>query len=263
MCELLGMSANVSTDICFSFRGLIQRGGSTGPHKDGWGITFYEGRGSRTFCDPSPGVKSEIAKLVAHYPIKSRVVISHIRRASRGRVCLENTHPFTRELWGDNWTFAHNGTLKNIRKRPLKFYRPVGTTDSEHAFCWMLDRVRQKFPRKPESSSQVITLLEHLFKELGGMGTFNVLLTNGEMLFAHCSTNLCWITRRAPFGQARLIDAQLKVDFKKEASPKDVVTVIATRPLTDETWTVMKKGELKVFKDGDAVVINSTRRSRG
>lgn len=27
MCELLGMSANVPTDICFSFTGLVQRGG--------------------------------------------------------------------------------------------------------------------------------------------------------------------------------------------------------------------------------------------
>ncbi|MDW2167180.1 class II glutamine amidotransferase, partial [Vibrio sp. 2099] len=26
MCELLGMSANVPTDICFSFTGLMQRG---------------------------------------------------------------------------------------------------------------------------------------------------------------------------------------------------------------------------------------------
>lgn len=53
MCELLGMSANVPTDICFSFTGLVQRGGGTGPHKDGWGITFYEGKGCRTFMIPS------------------------------------------------------------------------------------------------------------------------------------------------------------------------------------------------------------------
>ena len=40
MCELLGMSANVPTDICFSFTGLMQRGGRTGPHRVGhrhWG----------------------------------------------------------------------------------------------------------------------------------------------------------------------------------------------------------------------------------
>lgn len=42
MCELLGMSANVPTDICFSFTGLMQRGGRTGPHRDGWGITFMK-----------------------------------------------------------------------------------------------------------------------------------------------------------------------------------------------------------------------------
>jgi len=32
MCELLGMSANVPTDICFSFAGLMRRGGQTGRH---------------------------------------------------------------------------------------------------------------------------------------------------------------------------------------------------------------------------------------
>lgn len=100
MCELLGMSANVPTDICFSFTGLVQRGGGTGPHKDGWGITFYEGKGCRTFKDPQPSYHSPIAKLVQNYPIKSCSVIAHIRQANRGEVALENTHPFTRELWG-------------------------------------------------------------------------------------------------------------------------------------------------------------------
>src|SRR5262249_19247571 len=155
---------------------------------------------------------------------KSRVVISHIRRASRGHVCLENTHPFTRELWGDKWTFAHNGTLKGIKDRRLKFYNPVGTTDSEHAFCWMLDHVRQKFSRKPDSPEKVVELIGRLFAQLRKLGTFNVLMTDGRLLYAHCSTHLCWITRRAPFGKARLIDAQMIVDFTKEASPKDVVT---------------------------------------
>ena len=95
MCELLGMSANVPTDICFSFTGLMQRGGNTGPHRDGWGITFYEGKGFRTFKDPNPSCQSRIAELVQQYPIKSRAVVSHIRQANRGGVNLENTHPFT------------------------------------------------------------------------------------------------------------------------------------------------------------------------
>ncbi|MDP6926191.1 MAG: class II glutamine amidotransferase [Rhodospirillales bacterium] len=35
MCELLGMSAKVPTNICFSFQGLMQRGGKTGVHRNG------------------------------------------------------------------------------------------------------------------------------------------------------------------------------------------------------------------------------------
>lgn len=42
MCELLGMSANVPTDINFSLKIVLPRGGKTGPHKDGWGITFMK-----------------------------------------------------------------------------------------------------------------------------------------------------------------------------------------------------------------------------
>ena len=97
MCELLGMSANVPTDIVFSFTGLMQRGGRTGPHRDGWGIAFYEGRGLRLFQDPGASCDSEVALLVQRYPIKSEVVIGHIRQANVGKVCLSNTHPFVRE----------------------------------------------------------------------------------------------------------------------------------------------------------------------
>ena len=117
MCELLAMSANVPTDICFSFSGLMQRGGNTGPHKDGWGITFYEGKGCRSFKDPEPSAASKVAELVQDYPIKSESVICHIRQANSGGVCLENTHPFTRQLWGRNWTYAHNGQLANFKEK--------------------------------------------------------------------------------------------------------------------------------------------------
>ncbi len=70
MCELLGMSANVPTDICFSFTGLVQRGGGTGPHKDGWGITFYEGKGCRTFKDPQPSFNSPHRQTCPRLPDK-------------------------------------------------------------------------------------------------------------------------------------------------------------------------------------------------
>ncbi len=251
MCELLGMSANVPTDICFSFTGLMRRGGLTGPHRDGWGVAFYEGRGCRTFHDPNPSADSEIAHLIRRYSIKSNIVISHIRKANRGKVCLENTHPFVRELWGRFWTFAHNGQLKGIKKYTLDFYKPVGTTDSEHAFCWLLNNIRKQFPVPPRNYRSLWRLVEQACSELNDLGVFNILLSDSRYLYAFCSTNLSWITRRAPFGQARLIDADFNVDFRRETTPDDIVTVLATQPLTDnEQWHEISAGQLEIFQSG-------------
>ncbi len=253
MCELLGMSANVPTDICFSFSGLMQRGGKTGPHADGWGISFYEGRGCRSFHDPCASAESKIAQLIRQYPIKSRVVVSHIRRANRGRVALENTHPFQRELNGRIWVFAHNGQLKGIKRRPLAYHRPVGTTDSEYAFCWMMDRLRSELSLKATPGA-VCKQLQRLGDELANLGVMNFLISDGRFLFARCHTQLAWITRRAPFGAAKLADMDFVVDFSKETTPKDVVTVIATRPLTtNEEWQIMQPGECVAFRDGEPI----------
>nr|WP_237414752.1 class II glutamine amidotransferase [Gilliamella sp. Lep-s5] len=53
-------------------------------HKDGWGITFYEGKGCRTFKAPEACSYSPITKMVKEYSIKSKAVIAHIRQANRG-----------------------------------------------------------------------------------------------------------------------------------------------------------------------------------
>jgi predicted glutamine amidotransferase len=254
MCELLGMSANVPTDICFSFSGLLKRGGVTGPHKDGWGIAFYEGKACRSFKDPHASAASKIAQLIEGYPIKSKVVISHIRKATVGKVNLSNTQPYSRELWGTNWTFAHNGDLKNIKKKRLGFYLPIGTTDSEHAFCWIMDQIRKKYPKRPKSAAALQKYIHSLFGKLNTMGIANFLLSDSKFIFAYCSTKLCWITRKAPFGKAKLIDRDITVDFKKETGPGDIVTIIATQPLTkNETWNALASKEFITFANGRVV----------
>lgn len=255
MCELLGMSANVPTDICFSFAGLLERGGRTGPHKDGWGITFYEGKGCRSFKDPLPSSESEIAKLVKSYPMKSQAVISHIRQANRGGVNLENTHPFMRPLWGRHWSFAHNGQLSHYKQalKPKK-HIPVGNTDSELAFCWLLDQLHNRYATKPRNMTNAFHFAAKQVNTLRQYGVFNMLLTDGVYVLAFCGKQLHWITRKAPFGKATLIDSDWIIDFKKETTPNDIVSVIATRPLThDEVWHKMQPGEFALFKNGELV----------
>ena len=250
----MGMSANVPTDVCFSFSGLMQRGGATGPHRDGWGIAFYEGKAVREFRDPNPSCDSPIEQLIQRYPIKSCTVISHIRQANVGTVCLENTHPFGRELWGRNWCFAHNGQLPGVETLVLESYTPVGTTDSEYAFCWLLGQVRKRFPEPPAEASELWQFLKTCADQLLKLGVCNLLISDAEYLYAFCSTQLHVITRSAPFGRAQLQDTELCIDFGLHAQPKDVVTVVATQPLTEnETWQALAKGEFLVLKAGEKV----------
>lgn len=259
MCELLGMSANVPTDICFSFTGLMQRGGRTGPHRDGWGITFYEGKGFRTFKDPKPSCESQIAELVQNYPIKSRAVVSHIRQANRGGVNLENTHPFTRELWGRYWTFAHNGQLSGYQDLHTGRHRPVGETDSELAFCWLLKQMEDRYPEPPKDMESVFLYIAKCCDELREKGVFNMLLSDGEYVMTYCTNHLYWITRRAPFGKAALLDEDVEINFQEETTPHDIVSVIATQPLTgNEAWQRMKPGEYGLFHLGELVKNNAS-----
>jgi len=247
MCQLLGMNANTPTDVMFSFTGLATRAQE---HKDGFGVAFFEGPGLRLFVDHHSARESPIAELVKRYPIKSCHVIAHIRKATQGRTALQNCHPFVRELWGHYWVFAHNGDLKQFNPRLHLHFRPVGDTDSERAFCWLMQELAKAHACLPSVDELTRTLAE-LVPQLAGHGTFNMLLSNGQALWAHCSTALQYLVRQHPFKPARLQDEDLQVDFASVTTPDDRVVVVATEPLTaDEVWTPMHAGELKVFVQG-------------
>ena len=250
MCQLLGMNANTPTDVMFSFAGLATRAHE---HKDGFGIAFFEDRGLRHFIDHHGARSSPVADLVKRYPIKSDNVIAHIRKATQGRVLLENTHPFVRELWGRYWVFAHNGDLKGYAPRLHGAFRPVGDTDSERAFCWLMQELAKAHASVPSVDELSCTLRE-LLPQPAAYGTFNMLLSNGQALWAHGSTQLHALQRQHPFGQASLADEDLRVDFAPLTTPSDRAVIVATQPLThDEPWQAFAPGEMRVFVDGETV----------
>ena len=247
MCQLLGLNANTPTDLMFSFTGFATRAAE---HKDGFGIAFFEGPGVRLMVDAQSARESPIARMVASYPIKSRAIVAHIRKATQGRVALENAHPFVRELWGRYWVFAHNGDLKDHAPTLHGAFRPVGSTDSERAFCWLMQELAKAHASTPPVAELTATLRE-LLPQVARHGVFNVLLSNGEALWAHASTNLWHVVRQHPFTRASLQDDDLTVDFAELTTTRDRVAIVVTEPLTrDEAWVPFAPGELRTFVDG-------------
>ena len=199
-CQLLGMNCATPTDFSFSFKGFSLRGGSTDVHCHGWGLLFYQGKGVRCFHDPDPCAESPIAKFVQEHPLSTYNMIAHIRYATVGKVALENVHPFTREMWGIHFSFAHNGDVplfklegndhgrvsvsgsgngtngnssgngNSLQEQQLpwvgqiqgeRVYNPVGDTDSEKLFCSVLNALRARFRTLPS-----LPMLHGYLKEL-------------------------------------------------------------------------------------------------
>src|SRR5699024_11547274 len=114
-------------------------------HEDGFGIAFFErsecanndktvnaSTGLRLFHDNRPSHLSPVADLVNNYPIKAMNVIAHIRKATQGQNCLANTHPFVREVWGEQWVFAHN---RQMIGNLLNYVRTLKTRAMAHIVC--------------------------------------------------------------------------------------------------------------------------------
>ncbi len=194
MCQLLGMNANTPTDVMFSFTGFATRAEE---HKDGFGIAFFEDKGVRLFVDyaqrPRVAGRRDGARA-----IRSRAsnIVAHIRKATQGRVALENTHPFVRELWGRYWVFAHNGDLKGFEPRLHGAFRPVGATDSERAFCWLMQELAKAHAGVPGIAETERHPAPSCCRRWPAHGVFNAMLSNGQALWAHCSTQLH--SHRAP-----------------------------------------------------------------
>src|SRR3954465_1038599 len=156
MCELLGVVSSVPIDIAFSFSGFALRGGQAGPHADGWGVCLYQGPFARTFVDDRPAYSSPLARFLHDNPVETRLAVAHIRKKTRGETRIENTHPFVRVFQRRHLVFAHNGTLPTVRERPLHLESPIGETDSEHAFCVILEALRAAYgERYPEDPRQL------------------------------------------------------------------------------------------------------------
>ena len=152
MCELLGINCNIDTNISFSFK-ILKKHSVRNYH--GWGYAYYCKNKWTVEKEPIMAMTSEkVGKIITNPQMfEGKMFISHIRYASVGKQIIENTHPFMRKLFGKTWVFAHNGHLnkgkmledmqKGILRTSLENYQPEGESDSELAFCVIMEEMRK------------------------------------------------------------------------------------------------------------------------
>ena len=196
---------------------------------------------------------------------------------------LENVHPFQREMWGIQWTFAHNGEVPKftLPKNPQEsaqtaeapmlgtctkaIYHPVGDTDSEAVFCAMLNALRAEFTTLPtlpvlyEAIQKLCCEIvrgkekETIFNFLLGCGQFTMFAFSwpGSREGSKVWNGLHYLVRYPPFRTAELKDVDYAVDFNETNDENDRVAIIATKPLTtNENWKEFGRGQLLMFDNG-------------
>ncbi len=255
MCELLGLSFNAAVRPNLSFKGFRLRGEA---NPDGWGIAFYPDKSAQVIKEPLEAEESQLSKFIESYPkIKSKIFIGHVRLNSTASPSHMNTHPFQSELNGKDFVFAHNGTLSNYQANlDISNYKPVGKTDSETAFCHLLNKIKEKNVELWDNSSYKWLLDEIAY--INEYGKFNCLFSDGKHLFCYYDTNgynsLFYLHREAPYNHTYLSDEHFDIHLKKQRTREKEGYIIATRPLTSEKWQKFEPGELKIIKNGEIIM---------
>lgn len=194
-------------------------------------------------------------------PARRDVAASDVWPDERGDVALRNCQPFVRELGGAWHSFAHNGDLAGI-ERDVRLragtYRPIGETDSELAFCALLERLRPLWlADSPPSIEDRLQVIEAVAAELRELGPANFLYCDGDALFAHADRRHQDDGTIRPPGLLRLArhcaaGGELSADglrIEAHGAAQDVV-LLASVPLTREDWIPLARGEVLVARIG-------------
>jgi glutamine amidotransferase len=266
MCELFAMQSRYPATVHLSLEAFSRHGGLEGPHKDGWGVAYYEDGDVRLVKEPHAASDSACLRFIQDHPFRSTAVVAHIRKATQGRRTLANSQPFARELGGRMHVFAHNGDLHGARPGELFAlgrYRPIGETDSERAFCALLERLVPLWHEaaRPPALEARLALVSQFAAGLRALGPANFLYADGDALFLHGhkrshpggirppGLHLLCRTCAAEPGTYRTDGLQIEAGHDRQE-----VVLAASVPLTaGEPWQPLAEGELVAVRGGRIV----------
>ena len=89
------------------------------------------------------------------------------------------------------------------------------------------------------------------------LGKLNLIFSDGSRLFVYHDrkgyVGLHFLLREAPFKVVQLRGQHLNIDLAKIRKPDERGYVVASKPLSDETWNRVEPGQLLIFSKGDSI----------
>jgi len=262
MCELYAMSSAVVKNISFSLCEFRRHGGDTDTHVDGWGLVFFDEHSVEMYREPKPAAFSLKMDHVLQHHKPANLVMSHIRKATQGEVSLKNTQPFSIVLNEKKHVFMHNGNLENIHQQlSLNKYSPQGETDSEYAFCYLMEQMNKlwnqnKGQQRTPTLEQRIDVVQQAFTLFSQFGQANFIYTDGDYHYAFANERTQLNGKIDPPGLHYLArdihsdPAITKIIGIDMNGVEQEQVLLASVPLTNENWCAFERNQLIVVQSG-------------
>ena len=242
MCRLFGVIANKEVDMDFSFNLAdtpFREFAKSNRH--GWGIGYYDKGKAKVIKQGLEEVGS-----ISNYnfsvvkTVRSRIILSHVRRATYGDYSSVNAHPFVFK----NWIFAHNGSVnRECLKRHLSedYLKLIeGSTDSEVYFLLIM----QEIERHGDTLEGIKSALSMVYNCENYTG-LNFILSDGHRIYAYrdASSNekrysLYLLKRENPdYDLFEHLSKETRQLLRSKSLRGERAVLVSSEELTKERWT--------------------------
>ena len=168
--------------------------------------------------------------------------------------------PFVRSFAGRQWVFAVAGSLSDRAKTELDLedayeIAPVGNSTEEHAFCWLLSRMRARSTKTIDEFGWR-ELHRHL-EQLSEFGQVDIILSDGIDLCGYRDpsedTALFWSRLLPPHEEPSLDHPRFGIRIDTPLDVTRTLLLFSSKPMRGAHWRPMEPGELRVVRRGSCV----------
>jgi len=228
----------------------------------GWGFGWYPNNNQGAIVAKDPAAKDTrilTEALMDWEKFRSTVFICKVMKGAKGYTNHE-TQPFSRSFAGRDWLFMHKGDLDKSKLQALhsnksRFLEPLGRTDSEIAFCYLLGLMQDSNIRKLVDIKPEVLLV--WFEQFDRLGSADMILSDGNSLVCFHGTqspNKMFYTRRKP--PSKLTEFDSEIASIKLTDPRDAyrtALIFSSSPFPQGDWYEMNPGQLIISRRGNIV----------
>jgi transglutaminase-like putative cysteine protease/predicted glutamine amidotransferase len=228
----------------------------------GWGLAWYpsDDYAATIIKDSKNQHRAHVAKTLKSWKrFNSTLFLFHLRGAAK-RAAQQDTQPFTRSFAGRDWLMSHNGDLDKSYKKELDLgkhpiFEPMGLTDSEHMFCWLLNHLFKKRVRtlRDVDTHEIYSLLQ----KINNLGTCNMLLTDSQNLIVYNDKNnfhpIYWARKHPPYAERIFTSASTHIEIDEIESKFRTFFIISTYKNFVSHAKMMVPGQMFIVRRGNII----------